>query len=105
MEEGKGGADGALEMESSFVPAEELRRLVQKESDRVQRVADWLDSAKQRLAEGMPEEAEALLAKVIDGQPSHKKTRATLGRASQEKTKRQPRPQLTQELKAAPSRV
>ncbi len=64
IEEAKAAADAALQMESSFVPAQELRRLVQKESDRVQRVADWLDSAKQRLAEGMPEEAEALLAKV-----------------------------------------
>src|SRR6266481_7672830 len=76
IEEARAAADGALQMDSSFEPAQELRRLVQKELDRVQRVADWLDGVKHRLAEGMPEEAEALLAKVIDAEPLNKQASA-----------------------------
>ncbi len=103
IEEAKAAADAALQMESSFVPAQELRRLVQKESDRVQRVADWLDSAKQRLAEGMPEEAEALLAKVIDAEPSNKQARALLEQASKQKAERERRLQLIEKMQAARS--
>jgi serine/threonine protein kinase len=103
IEEAKAAADAALQMESSFVPAQELRRLVQKESDRVQRVADWLDSAKQRLAEGMPEEAEALLAKAIDAEPSNKQARALLEQASKQKAERERRLQLIEKMQAARS--
>ena len=103
IEEAKAAADGALEMDSSFEPAQELRRSVQKELDRVQRVADWLDGAKQRLAEGMPEEAEALLAKVIDAEPSNKQARMLLEQASKQKAERERRLQLIEKMQAARS--
>src|SRR5260370_7891845 len=92
-------------MESSFVPAQELRRLVQKESDRVQRVADWLDSAKQRLAEGMPEEAEARLAKGIDAEPSNKQARALLEQAANQKPERERRPPPPHKMQPASTLV
>ena len=70
--EAKVAADSALQIDSNFVPAQELLSLVQKEMERVQRVADWLDRAKQLIAEGMPEDAEALLAKVLEAEPGNK---------------------------------
>jgi len=103
IEEARAAADGALQMDSSFEPAQELRRLVQKELDRVQRVADWLDGAKQRLAEGMPEEAEALLAKVIDAEPLNKQASALQEQASKQKTERERRLQLIEKMQAARS--
>ncbi len=103
IEEAKAAADAALQMESSFGPALELRRLVQEELDRVQRVAEWLDSARQRLAEGMPEEAEALLAKVIDAEPSNKQAGALQQQAAKQKAERQRRLQLIEKMQAARS--
>src|SRR5260370_652175 len=103
IEEAKAAADAALQMESSFGPALELRRLVQEELDRVQRVAEWLDSARQRLAEGMPEEAEALLAKVVDAEPSNKQAGALQQQAAKQKAERQRRLQLIEKMQAARS--
>src|SRR5260370_37070267 len=90
-------------MECRSGPALEVRRLVQEELGRVQRVAEWLDSARQRLAEGMPEEAEALLAKVIDAEPSNKQAGALQQQAAKQKAERQRRLQLIEKKQAARS--
>ena len=103
IEEARAAADGALQMDSSFAPAQELRRLVQKELDRVQRVADWLDGVKHRLAEGMPEEAEALLAKVIDAEPLNKQASALQEQVSKQKAEREQRLQLIEKMQEARS--
>jgi len=103
IEEARAAADGALQMDSSFAPAQELRRLVQKELDRVQRVADWLDGVKHRLAEGMPEEAEALLAKVIDAEPLNKQASALQEQVSKQKAERAQRLQLIEKMQEARS--
>src|SRR5260370_14717038 len=100
IEEAKAAADAALQIESSFGPALELRRLVQEQLDRVQRVAEWLASARQRLAEGMPEEAEALLAKVIDAEPSNKQAGALQQPAAKQKAEAQRPPQLVEKRQA-----
>jgi hypothetical protein len=76
---------------------------VQKELDRVQRVADWLDGVKQRLAEGMPEEAEALLAKVIDAEPLNKQASALQEQVSKQKAERERRLQLIEKMQEARS--
>jgi len=101
--EAKVAADSALQMDSNFVPAQELRSLVQKEMERVRRVADWLDGAKQLIAEGMPEDAEVLLAKVIDAEPANKRARALSEQALKQKAERDRRLQLIEKMQTARS--
>jgi len=101
--EAKVAADSALQMDSNFVPAQELRSLVQKELERVQRVADWLDGAKQLIAEGLPEDAEVLLAKVIDAEPANKRARALGEQALKQRAERERRLQLIEKMQAARS--
>jgi uncharacterized protein YbaR (Trm112 family) len=101
LQEARGAAEGALQMDSSFEPAQELQRSIQKELDRVQRVADWLDGAKQRLAEGVPDEAETLLAKVIEVEPENKQANKLLEQAAEEKKERQRRLELIERMQGA----
>ena len=100
LQEARAAAEGALQMDSSFEPAHELQRSIQKELDRVQRVADWLDGAKQRLAEGLPDEAETLLAKVIEIEPANKQVNKLLQQAAEEK-ERQRRLELIERMQEA----
>jgi uncharacterized protein YbaR (Trm112 family) len=101
LQEARAAAEGALQMDSSFEPAQELQRSIQQELDRVQRVADWLDGAKQRLAEGMPDEAETLLAKVIEVEPANKQANKLLEQAAEEKKERQRRLELIERMQGA----
>jgi protein kinase-like protein len=101
--EAKAAADSALQMDSNFVPARELRTLVQEEMERVKRVADWLDGAKQLIAEGRPEDAEALLAKVIEAEPANKRARALGEQALKQRAERERRLQLIENMQAARS--
>jgi uncharacterized protein YbaR (Trm112 family) len=101
LQEARAAAEGALQMDSSFAPAHELQRSIQKELDRVQRVADWLDGAKQRLAEGLPDEAETLLAKVIEIEPANKQVNKLLQQAAEEKKERQRRLELIERMQEA----
>jgi uncharacterized protein YbaR (Trm112 family) len=101
LQEARAAAEGALQMDSSFEPAQELQRSIQKELDRVQRVADWLDGAKQRLAEGMPDEAETLLAKVIEFEPANRQANKLMEQAAEEKKERQRRLELIEGMQGA----
>jgi uncharacterized protein YbaR (Trm112 family) len=101
LQEARAAAEGALQMDSSFEPAHELQRSIQKELDRVQQVADWLDGAKQRLAEGLPDEAEMLLAKVIEIEPANKQVNKLLQQAAEEKKERQRRLELIERMQEA----
>jgi hypothetical protein len=101
LQEAKAAAEGALQMDSSFEPAHDLERSIQKELDRVQRVTDWIDGAKQHLAEGMPDEAEALLAKVIEVERANPQARKLLEQAAREKKERQRRLELIERMQGA----
>jgi tetratricopeptide (TPR) repeat protein len=103
IDEAKAAADSALQMDSSFLPAQELRNLVQQEIDRVQRVADWLDGAKQLIAEGMPEDAEMLLVKVLDAEPSNKGAGELKQEALKQRAERKRRLELIEKMQAARS--
>ena len=65
-QEAKSAADSALQLDSNFEPAQELQRLVQNELVKAQLVANWLQVSQKHLAESMPEEAEVLVARVLD---------------------------------------
>ena len=71
LQEAKVAAEHALQLDSSFIPAEELQRDIQKEIDRARIISEWLETAKQHLAEGLPNEAETLLAQVLEADPSN----------------------------------
>jgi len=76
---------------------------VQQEIDRVQRVAEWLDGAKQLIAEGMPEDAEMLLAKVFDAEPSNKRAGELKQEALKQRAERKRRLELIEKMQAARS--
>ena len=101
LQEARAAAEGALQMDSSFEPAHDLQRSIQKELDRVQRVVDWIDDAKQRLAEGMPDEAEMLLAKVIEVEPANTQANKLLEQAAKEKKERRRRLELIERMQGA----
>jgi hypothetical protein len=101
LQEARAAAEGALQMDSSFEPAHDLQRSIQKELDRVQRVADWIDSAKQHLAEGMPDEAETLLAKAIEVEPANTQAHKLLEQAAKEKKERRRRLELIERMQGA----
>jgi serine/threonine-protein kinase len=91
----------ALQLDSVFEPAQELRRQIEKEMERARQVAEWLEAARQRLAEGVPEEAEKLLAEVLGLEPSNAQALALGQQVIQAKEERQKRTRLFEQLQAA----
>jgi tetratricopeptide (TPR) repeat protein len=93
LQEAKVAAENALLLDSSFASAEDLHRAVLKELERVQLLAGWLESARQHLAEGLLDEAESLLAKVLEAEPSNPQAQyvqqqVLRGKAEREKGRR-----------------
>ena len=101
IHEAKSAAESALELDSTFVPAQELRRVVGEELDRARIRAECLEAAKQRLAEGLPEEAEALLAKVLQTEPNNQQALALQQQVNAEQAERQKRARIQQGLRQA----
>jgi eukaryotic-like serine/threonine-protein kinase len=71
LQEAKAAAENALQLESGFAPAEALQCAIQKELDCAHAVAELLNAARQHLAEGLPDEADRALAKVLEIEPSN----------------------------------
>jgi serine/threonine protein kinase len=93
--------ESALQLDSSFEPAQELRRVVRQELDRAELIAGWLKAAKQSIAEGLPDEAEALVAKVLEAEPANEQAAALQQQVIQEKIDRQKRLRLLERLQYA----
>jgi serine/threonine protein kinase len=102
-QEAKSAAETALQLDSTFEPAQELQKLVLQEIDKAQRVADWLQDSKQHLAEGMPEEAEVLVARVLEVDPSNQQALALQQQVGKEKAERQKRLRLQERMQHARS--
>jgi eukaryotic-like serine/threonine-protein kinase len=102
-QEAKSAADSALQLDSNFEPAQELQRLVQNELAKAQLVANWLQASQRHLAEGMPEEAEVLVARVLDAEPSNKQALALQQQVLKEKAERQRRLELLESIQNARS--
>ena len=94
-------ADSALQMDSTFAPAMELRKEAQEELARIQQVAQWLQAAGQRLAEGTPDEAEELLRKVFEIQPGNGRAKELQGQVLAERAERQRRATLVEKTQEA----
>jgi len=101
IQEAKVAAENALQLDSGFAPAQELQRIVREELERAQLVIGWLQTAKQHLAEGLPEEAEALVAKVLQAEPSNQQAVALQEQVAKEKAERQKRLRLLEKLQEA----
>jgi serine/threonine protein kinase/tetratricopeptide (TPR) repeat protein len=102
-QEAKSAAETALQLDSTFEPAQELQKQVLQEIDKAQRVADWLQNSKQHLAEGMPEEAEVLVARVLEVDPSNQQALALRQQVGKEKAERQKRLRLQERMQHARS--
>jgi serine/threonine protein kinase len=101
FQEARLAAENALQLDSKFLPAEDLRRAVLKELDHARVVAESLEAAKQLLAEGLPDEAEVLLAKVLQADPTHAQAQALYQQVQHEKSEREKRLRLLQGLQQA----
>jgi serine/threonine protein kinase len=89
LQEAKVAAESALNLDSSFSPAEDLRRAIQVEVDRARLIAEWLDAARQYLAEGLPDDAESLLAKILEIEPLNAQAEILQQQVEKEKTERE----------------
>jgi serine/threonine protein kinase len=94
-------AESALRLDSSFEPAQELGQVVRKELERAELIAGWLKAAKHRIAEGLPDEAEALVAMVLAAEPANQQASALQQQVIQEKADRQKRLRLLDRLQYA----
>jgi Protein kinase domain len=94
-------AEGALQLDSSFAPARELLEIARKQLERLELIANWLKGAKQNIAAGLPEEAEALVAKVLELEPKSKQAAALQQQVAQEKVDRQKRTRLLERFQYA----
>jgi len=94
-------AESALQLDSSFEPAQELRRVVGKELERAELIAGWLKAAKHRIAEGLPDEAEALVAMVLAAEPTNGHASTLQQQIILEKADRQKRLRLLDRLQYA----
>ncbi len=101
IQEARTEAENALQLDSTFEQAQELEEQVKREIDRAQTVAEWLQAAGQRLAEGVPEEAETLLAKVLQLEPANKQAKDLERQVLAEKEERQRRLLLLERMQEA----
>ena len=101
LQEARIAAASALQLDSNFAPAEDLRKAIEQELNRVRLISEWLESAKQNLAEGLPDEAQALLAKVLEAEPSHAQAQSLQQQVLKEKAEREKSRRLREGLQRA----
>ena len=101
IQEARAEAESALQLDPGFEPAQELQKLVQQELDRAQIISECLQGSRQRIAEGMPDEAELLLRNVLELDPSNKQAFALQEQVQNEKAERQRRLWLLEKMQEA----
>ena len=100
-QEARAEAESVLQVDSSFEPGQELFKKVQEEIKRARQIMEWLEAAQQRLAGGILEEAEDLLAKVMEAEPANPEAIALQSQVSAEKAERQKRVRLFEKVQQA----
>jgi len=103
IQEARDEVENALRLDPSFEAAQELQRRLQQALDRSQLVSQYLEATKLRLAEGLPEEAEHLLAKVLELEPSNKSAKVLQEKVIKEKAERERRIRLLDTMQQARS--
>jgi tetratricopeptide (TPR) repeat protein len=101
LQEADAEAGHALALDSSCEAAHALQREVQEQIRRFQTINEWLELLKQHLAEGLPDEAEALLAKVVEADPSNRELPALRQQVLDEKERRQRQSRLQEGMQQA----
>ena len=101
IQEARAEVENALQLDAAFDQAQELEKQVQRELDRAHLVAEWLQASRQRLAEGMPDEAEELLAKVLELEPGNKQAAVLQQQVLVEKADRLRRLRLLERMQEA----
>jgi len=94
-------AERALKLDSSFKPAEELVHQVQQEIGRAKLISEWLQASGERLAEGLPEEAEAFLVKIREIDPANRHAEKLQRQVLEEKLVRERRLHLLETMQRA----
>jgi serine/threonine protein kinase len=100
-QEARAEAEIVLQLDSSFEPGQALLKQVQQEISRARQLAEWIEAAKQRLAQGILEEAEELLSKALEVEPANPQARALQIQVSNEKAERQKRLRLFEKMQQA----
>jgi eukaryotic-like serine/threonine-protein kinase len=101
LQQAKIEAEHSLEFDSTFAPGIELQRAILEKIARAKQISEWLESARQRLAEGMPEEAEIQIAKILESEPSNTQAAALQKQAQKERIEREKRQRLAEGLRRA----
>jgi serine/threonine protein kinase len=101
LQEARLAAENALQLDSRFAAAEDLQRAVLKELEQARLLSESLEAAKQYVAEGLPDEAETLLAKILQTAPAHEQAKLLLQQVQNEKSEREKRHRLLQSLQHA----
>jgi hypothetical protein len=101
LQEARAEVEAALHLDSSFEPAHELQKQVQRRLDRIQLMAEWMQSSRQRLAEGLLDEARALLGRVLETEPEHEEAQALERQVAAEIGERERRLRLLDKMQRA----
>jgi eukaryotic-like serine/threonine-protein kinase len=100
-QEARAEAETVVQLDSSFEPGQALLKQIQQEISRARQMAEWIEAAKQRLAQGILEEAEELLSKVLEVEPANPQAQTLQLQASHEKAERQKRLRLFETMQHA----
>jgi serine/threonine protein kinase len=101
LQEARVEVESALHLDSQFTEARELQQQIQQGIKRAQAINELVRSLKQRLLEGLPDEAEALLRKLRDSDPGNHQLAALEEQISEERDRRQKRSHLQENIQHA----
>ena len=94
-------ANSALELDSTFAPAQELQRNAEQEISRARFINEKVQAAKQRLAEGLLEDVENLLAPILEQDPANRQALSLQEAALEERSRRQKLRRLLENMQQA----
>jgi serine/threonine protein kinase len=100
-QEARAEAETVVQLDPSFEAGQALLKQVQQEISRARQVVDWIEAAKQRLAQGILEEAEELLSNVLEIEPANPQAKTLQLQVSHEKEERQKRLRLFETMQHA----
>ena len=103
IQEARAEAEIVLQLDASFEPAQALLKQIEGEINRARQVAEWIESAKQRLAQGLLEEAEEVLAKIQEIESDNHESKTLQIQLSIEKAERRRRLHLSGKMQQARS--
>jgi serine/threonine protein kinase len=99
--EARAEAEMVLQLDSSYEPGQALLKQVHEEIDRARQVAEWIETAKHRLAQGILEEVEELLSRVLEVRPTDTQAMTLQLQVHSEKAERQKRLHLFEKMQEA----